>query len=577
MGHAASGPSLLQSIRARPNNFKRNLPLTPRQVENAKDSTTTSNNQEHPQRESNIETAGDVAPPAAAQVLEQPAKKLKSMTSKSFYKVDTLRMDHVEERVLRFLARLRDRAKAGGHVATLWRQFPTQQAAFDFADQNDPSGEYLRTFSVELASTGTRRFLVTSLVEFWRRYEAMVPHNRHYYEIIRQGWPCHLYLDLEYSIPDNPEKDGQAAVDALLSLLREEAHSRLSIHLEDSGILELDSSTDTKFSRHLIIRFPGAAFATNIHAGAFIQGLCKRAQEEREEDPRFGSLFVSKGDISDACFIDLGVYTRNRAFRLHLSSKAGKTARLMPTGRYGTSGLRPERVFMDSLVCNVAPEARLIRCFDDSGDTAAAPTAKTARASARARQAIPSHGGNTAGDIYGAASTILGPSPYPDIDKFIESVCSHIEGPPGSIRSWVSLDDGAVLLYNIKGNRFCGNIGRQHQSNGVFYVVDLQQGVWYQKCYDPECRWYRSPVTALPEELVKLPVKAHQSGALEDEEKSENEDAKEGAEERGNGKVESELGRTESEVLLWGHESDAEEWEEAALAAIAAAEATAFL
>ena len=76
MGHAASGPSLLQSIRARPNNFKRNLPLTPRQVENAKDSTTTSNNQEHPQRESNIETAGDVAPPAAAQVLEQPAKKL---------------------------------------------------------------------------------------------------------------------------------------------------------------------------------------------------------------------------------------------------------------------------------------------------------------------------------------------------------------------------------------------------------------------------------------------------------------------------------------------------------------------
>ena len=31
------------------------------------------------------------------------------------------------------------------------------------------------------------------------------------------------------------------------------------------------------------------------------------------------------------CFADLGVYTRNRAFRLFLSSKAGKETILMPT------------------------------------------------------------------------------------------------------------------------------------------------------------------------------------------------------------------------------------------------------
>lgn len=37
--------------------------------------------------------------------------------------------------------------------------------------------------------------------------------------------------------------------------------------------MELDSSTPAKFSRHLIVRAPGAAFASNFHCGAFVQSL----------------------------------------------------------------------------------------------------------------------------------------------------------------------------------------------------------------------------------------------------------------------------------------------------------------
>ncbi len=36
-------------------------------------------------------------------------------------------------------------------------------------------------------------------------------------------------------------------------------------------------------------------------------------------------------------FVDGGVYTRNRAFRLFMSSKAGKDAVLQPTGRHPSS------------------------------------------------------------------------------------------------------------------------------------------------------------------------------------------------------------------------------------------------
>ena len=38
-----------------------------------------------------------------------------------------------------------------------------------------------------------------------------------------------------------------------------------------SWALELDSSTASKFSRHVIVRAPGVAFASNAHVGAFVR------------------------------------------------------------------------------------------------------------------------------------------------------------------------------------------------------------------------------------------------------------------------------------------------------------------
>ena len=46
-----------------------------------------------------------------------------------------------------------------------------------------------------------------------------------------------------------------------------------------------------------------------------------------------GSCEVQGADGDRALFVDGGVYTRNRAFRLFLSSKAGKEAVLQLTGQ----------------------------------------------------------------------------------------------------------------------------------------------------------------------------------------------------------------------------------------------------
>ena len=47
-------------------------------------------------------------------------------------------------------------------------------------------------------------------------------------------------------------------------------------------------------------------------------------------------------------------------------------------------------------------------------------------------------------------------------------------GVQGHVRSWVDWPEAGLLLLNMRGNRWCGNIGRPHKSNGIFYVVDLQ-------------------------------------------------------------------------------------------------------
>ena len=61
----------------------------------------------------------------------------------------------------------------------------------------------------------------------------------------------------------------------VLTLLRIQEHYKIT--MDPAYILELDSTTSTKFSRHVIITLPGAAFASTLHAGAFVRSVCGSA------------------------------------------------------------------------------------------------------------------------------------------------------------------------------------------------------------------------------------------------------------------------------------------------------------
>jgi hypothetical protein len=80
--------------------------------------------------------------------------------------------------------------------------------------------------------------------EFWRRYRAMPPDSRHYYEILREGMPCHLYFDLEFDVTVNSRVDGAYATNCLLALVRDALQAQFQASFADGDVVQLDSSTD---------------------------------------------------------------------------------------------------------------------------------------------------------------------------------------------------------------------------------------------------------------------------------------------------------------------------------------------
>lgn len=63
--------------------------------------------------------------------------------------------------------------------------------------------------------------------------------------------------------------------------------------------------------------------------------ICSRICSAKIEG-RYEELFIKKESSTESpslLFVDNAVYSRNRCFRLALSSKAGKTSVLLPTGR----------------------------------------------------------------------------------------------------------------------------------------------------------------------------------------------------------------------------------------------------
>ncbi|CAI9092308.1 OLC1v1027508C1 [Oldenlandia corymbosa var. corymbosa] len=445
--------------------------------------------------------------PRASTILSSSENKKKQFSPIVFYGSPQGVPPKRPARLLRLLREIRvDISEQNKLREEIWVTFPRQDEAMKYL-KSHANG---RVFCYQDHVTGQRRFLVSTYKEFWQRYMQMNPKFRHHYEVIQEGLPCHLYFDLEFDKKINLHKNGDEMVDLLISVVFDVLHEKYGIEGNLDCIVELDSSNEEKFSRHVIARLPKIAFKDNSHVGAFVLEICSRINKSREKDGRYENLYILKdsGLSESQCqlFVDTAVYSRNRCFRLPLSSKAGKSSVLLPSGRFKCKGMNEEEVFMASLICNMDSDCeKFLICKMDLDCVKALhfdseTTNASYKPSGYARQFDLDSCTTDASRTY-----LMGQSPFPPLDAFIEFVASS-GNVKGKIRSWYWFSEYGLMVYSMLRNRYCERIGREHKSNHVMYVVDIRRGDYYQKCYDPDCRGYRSPLRPLPEDVIPDPT-----------------------------------------------------------------------
>lgn len=360
----------------------------------------------------------------------------------------------------------------------IFRSFPLQQKAFDFCDVRPGYG--LRVWSFEIDNKGRRRFIAASYESFWRVYSRFIRRGceLHFYEVIRERHASKLYFDLEFQLQQNPNARPEEMVDALVGVCAELCELR-TLSRNGPGFVELDSTSDKKFSRHLI--FQNIAFHDNVQTGDFARRVVELMVAK---DPSL--VMVNNTDGEVVPFVDLGVYTKNRCFRIVGSSKFGKSHRLL----LRKQAICRERVsvskdlFMHSLVCSVGTNAVLL------GSVSPFQTERVLGTKQGGHNCTPSD----------SFKRLPGEkSPFPLLDKYIYSIIGR---HGGGIYGVTILSSSETVMHTIKGGyKYCGNIGRHHKSNNVILITDLRKGEMYQKCFDPDCRGYRSPPWPLPPTL----------------------------------------------------------------------------
>lgn len=259
------------------------------------------------------------------------------------------------------------------------------------------------------------------------------------------------------------------------------------LQLDRRCVYELDSSTPEKFSRHLHVRLPGHAFATNAHAGAFVGQAVAAAGE---------ALLVVRsegggGQREYGPFVDMAVYSRNRHFRLAYCCKGGKAAALAPSGRYATAPrlpgvLPPARVhvLLDTLACNVAPGAKMLCMPLPTSRGGALPSGTV----------VAAEPGGACGPRVAWKADLSDSALAPEEEvhlrtlaeealSFVERVATARAGEPARARTVAFCGTGGTVAYSMigPGSHYCERIGRKHVSNHVFFVLNFREGTFAQK------------------------------------------------------------------------------------------------
>ena len=366
-----------------------------------------------------------------------------------------------------------------------------------------------------------KRWFVATPAEVDEGYARLPPQDRHVYEVIDARRPCWAYFDLEFTRKDglNATVDGDALTTRVVSAACDALVAAAGDRPLEIEVIVLASARPTKFSRHVVLRphwtdgtRRPAPLAGSPHAGHLANVVIKALGD---------ALTVQSGDArTTTSFVDTGVYTRDRCFRVWGSTKHGDKAeaafdvteqRVFPGSRPVAFTRSPLRETL------VVPELQPgeIDCLEIDGPVEPPPPPPSPgaaeEASAPAAPAAPAPAGSWEDSWDGATATpLLDATALPH--KFIIARAGDRGQPPAlfaaaataalaalrrdhrdngdpALMSWryvaAEFPSERYLHLTVKGQGvFCRSRGRPHQNQNLVVTVDPVNGRCWQRCYD---------------------------------------------------------------------------------------------
>lgn len=327
-----------------------------------------------------------------------------------------------------------------------------------------------KIFAKDIDTSGKKYFLRGNRQQYITQYNKELKRGAtHWYEILLEGRPCPVVLDIESTEKRFlPTRD---AIEDLMKVFRIAVESKTG---ETDEYMYLNSSSADKVSFHII----GTVMFENLaHVGALVRSVWSGIQTLRRgnfEMPPGISLeninYLFGSD--DKWIVDDCIYTRNRFFRLPLSSKKGSKRVLKPIYPPGkkTSNWtemlvqRPhggsvyeclEMCGSDPIYTSM-PADRCMKCVN--GEWMLIETKRTHHQS---------------------ACTAIHPYVAPVIDK-LNAMGYMLKDDlkfNSARRSW------CINSYSKR----CGIAKREHASNHIWFEIDGLGGRVIQRCYDSNC------------------------------------------------------------------------------------------
>ena len=311
------------------------------------------------------------------------------------------------------------------------------------------------TRSVYQVGIPARMFVVASEREFYNKCISItVQQDRNFYEVIKADKPCHLHLDLDMDRTKYPSMSMSDVWEDIKKYIDGCIHD---MQHEIEECIVLDSSNEKKGSYHIIYKLKDHIFASSANVGAFLRCLY---QKRIKINPEMKLIW-------DA-FVDMGIYTRNRLFRMLSCTKKCDPTRVL--------------VWKDH------------RCTFETWRTCKVQPVVTSRDTIECEEPDKSPASYMSGNLFGTQN----------MDEICKQTLRDFTSTLGPVKRIFNLRRNFLYAITLE-SKFCKFKNDFHSKNTNYIIVDLLKKTYFYKCWSKKypCKGCKSAKRYLPTQFTQ--------------------------------------------------------------------------